>query len=389
MPVCSMRRLIFLALLPLLVGCTPSNGPGSRTIASDAGLADPPFALISLDQAVAERLAEQQPPSLADKFGVGTAAPNLTLGVGDVVVVTVFEAAAGGLFSGDAGSVGGTKSVNLPPQPVTREGTISVPYVGQVRAAGLTPAEVGKVIQTALKDKAIEPQVILTVTSSPSSFVTMAGDVGAPGQLPLALGGSRLLDTISVAGGPKGAYYNTFVTLTRHGSSVTANLGEIVRDPRQNIYLLPNDLVYVHVDPQVYMAFGATGRNATVPFNTDHLTLAEAVGQAGGLNDYKANPRGVYVFRYEDPAIYSAIREIEPNSVGSPPETSAGVPVVYKIDMGDPQVFFVAQRFMMRNSDVLYVSTATSVELQKLLSVFTGSVGGINSAGALETRLMQ
>src|SRR6188474_511343 len=142
-----MRRLILLALLPQLAGCVPSNGPGSRTIVSDAKLVDPPFALISLDQAVAERLASQRAPNLAAKFGVGTPAPTLTLGVGDVVVVTVFEAAAGGLFSGEAGSVGGTKNVNLPPQPVTREGTISVPYVGQVRVAGLTPAEVGKVIQ--------------------------------------------------------------------------------------------------------------------------------------------------------------------------------------------------------------------------------------------------
>jgi polysaccharide export outer membrane protein len=383
-----MRRLIFLALLPLLVGCVPSNGPGSRAIVSDGKLVDPPFALISLNQGVAERLASQRAPNLAEKFGVGTAAPTLTLGVGDVVIVTIFEAAAGGLFSGETGSVGGTKNVNLPPQPVTREGTISVPYVGQVRAAGLTPAEVGKVIQTALKDKAIEPQVIVTVASSPSNFVTMAGDIGVPGQLPLALGGSRLLDTISVAGGPKGAYYNTFVTLTRKGGSVTVNLGEIVRDPRQNIYLQPNDLIYVNVDPQVYMAFGATGRNATVPFSTDRLTLAEAVGQAGGLSDLRADPRGVFVFRYEDPDIYAAIRAIEPDALGSPATTSVGVPVVYRIDMDDPQTFFVAQRFLMRNSDVMYVSTATSVELQKLLNVFTGSLGGVNALGALETRFV-
>jgi len=383
-----MRRLIYLALFPLLVGCVPSNGPASRTIVSDGKLVDPPFALISLDQAVAERLASQRPPNLAAKFGVGTAAPTLTLGVGDIVVVTVFEAAAGGLFSGDAGSVGGTKSVNLPPQPVTREGTISVPYVGQVRAVGLTPAEVGKVVQTALKDKAIEPQVIVTVASSPSSFVTMAGDVGAPGQLPLSLGGSRLLDTISTAGGPRGAYYNTFVTLTRKGSSVTVNLGEIVRDPRQNIYLQPNDLVYVHVDPQVYMAFGATLRNATVPFNTDRLTLAEAVGQAGGRSDLRADPRGVFVFRYEDPDTYAAIRAIEPDALGSPPTTSVGVPVVYKIDMDDPQTLFVAQRFLMHDNDVMYVSTATSVELQKLLNVFTGSLGGVNALGGLETKFV-
>ena len=181
-----------------------------------------------------------------------------------------------------------------------------------MRAAGLTPAEVQRAIEVALKDKAIEPQVIVTVTSSPSTFVTVAGDVGKPGRLPLNLGGDRLLDAIATAGGSKAADYNTFVRLTRGGSSATVSLARVVRDPGQNIYLRPNDLVYVYTDPQVYTAFGATLRNATVPFTTDRLTLAEAVGQAGGLNDIRADPHGVFVFRYEDPEVYDAGRSVEP-----------------------------------------------------------------------------
>ena len=121
--------------------------------------------------------------------------------------------------------------------------------------------------------------------------------------------------------------------LTRRGTSATVSLARIVRDPGQNIYLRPNDLVYVYSDPQVYSAFGATLRNATVPFNTDRLTLAEAVGAAGGLNDVRADPRGVFVFRYEDPEIYAQIHSMASKVVGSPAPTSIGVPVVYKLDM--------------------------------------------------------
>jgi polysaccharide export outer membrane protein len=168
---------------------------------------------------------------------------------------------------------------------------------------------------------------------------------------------------------------------------VTVSLARVVRDPGQNIYLRPNDLVYVYSDPQVFTVFGATGRNATVPFSTDRLTLAEALGNAGGINDLRADAHGVFIFRYEDAELYSVVRGMGPAVQGEPAATTAGVPVVYKLDMKDPRAFFAAQVFLMRDNDVLYVSNAASVEVQKLLSIFTGSLGTASSAVNLQTRL--
>jgi polysaccharide export outer membrane protein len=298
--------------------------------------------------------------------------------------VTIFEAASGGLFSGDTGSLGGgTKSVSLPQQPVSRSGTLSIPYVGQVRAAGLTPAEVGRAIEAGLRDKAIEPQVVVTVTQSPSTFVTVAGDVAQPGRQPLRLGGDRLLDTIATAGGSRGRDYNTFIRLTRDGTTATVSLARIVRDNSQNIYVRPNDLIYVYVDAQTFTAFGATLRNASIPFTSDRMTLADAVGEAGGLNDLRADARGVFVFRYEDPLAYQSVVATRPEVIGSPAMTPTGVPVVYKLDMKDPRGFFAAQRFLMRDGDLLYVSNAASTDLQKLLSVFSGGLGTAAAVGSL------
>jgi polysaccharide export outer membrane protein len=383
-----MRILFLFPLLLVLAGCLPSSGPG-RTGIVDAGLhEEPPFAVVELNQAVADFLASQSPASFASTFGMGSGAPTITLGVGDMVAVSIFEAASGGLFSGDTGTLGGgTKSVKLPEQPISRNGTLSIPYVGQVRAAGLTPAEVQRVIETALKDKAIEPQVIVTVISSPSTFVTVAGDVRQAGRRPLNLGGDRVLDMIASSGGTTEADYNSFVRLTRGGASATVSLARIVRDNSQNIYLRPNDLLYVYADPQIYTAFGATLRNTTVPFTSDRLTLAEAVGSAGGLNDQRADPRGVFVFRYETPGYFGAIQEASPEVIGNPAVTSAGIPVVYRLDVSDPRGFFAAQRFVMRDNDVLYVSNAPSTDLQKLLAVFTGGVGSVAATAALSDRL--
>ncbi len=77
------------------------------------------------------------------------------------------------------------------------------------------------------------------------------------------------------------------------------------------------------------------------------------------------------MFRYEDPEVYARSRSMGPKTPGSPPRRQPGVPVVYKLDMKDPRGFFAAQRFLMRDNDVLYVSNAASTDLQKLFSVFT------------------
>ena len=67
----------------------------------------------------------------------------------------------------------------------------------------------------------------------------------------------------------------------------------------------------------------------------------------------------------------------------SPAVTSAGIPVVYKLDFKDPRGFFAAQRFLMRDNDVLYVSNAASTDIQKLLSVFTGGIGSAAATASL------
>ena len=185
-----MRFLVLVTMLPLAAACgsLPASGPTASAVNAAAETAAPPFDVVALDTTIADFLAAWQPPSLSGAFGEGGGAPDLRIGVGDVVVVTIFEAASGGLFSGEAGALGtASKSVSLPPQPVARSGAVSVPYVGEVTVAGRTPAEVQTAVAAALRDKAIEPQVIVTVTKSASAFVTLTGDVGAPGLVELNL----------------------------------------------------------------------------------------------------------------------------------------------------------------------------------------------------------
>jgi len=388
-PIILMRFLVLVTMLPLAAACgsLPASGPPASTINAAATTAAPPFDVVALDVATADFLAAWQPQSLYAAFGEGGGAPDLRIGVGDEVVVTIFEAASGGLFSGEAGALGtASKSVALPPQPVARSGSISVPYVGEVAAAGRTPVEVQTAIAAALRDKAIEPQVIVTVAKSASAFVTLTGDVGASGLVELNLNGDRLLDLIATSGGTRAPAWDSFVRLTRNGRSVTVPLSRIVSEPRQNIYLRPDDLVYVFTDPQIYTAFGATARNSVFPFDTDRLTLAEAVSNAGGLLDSRANARGVFLFRYERPELYAKLRGVRPASAVSPALQQGGVPVVYKLDLKDPSSFFTAQRFLMRDNDLLYVSNAPSTDLTKFLAIIGTGLGTVSAtAGTIST----
>ena len=76
--------------------------------------------------------------------------PRLTLGIGDVVSVTIFEAEPGGLFIPADASARPGNFVTLPDQTIDSNGNITVPYVGTIRGAGRTPSEVQQAIVKAL-----------------------------------------------------------------------------------------------------------------------------------------------------------------------------------------------------------------------------------------------
>jgi polysaccharide biosynthesis/export protein len=74
------------------------------------------------------------------------------------------------------------------------------------------------------------------------------------------------------------------------------------------------------------------------------------------------------------------VRKLNPGSrlLGTPL-----VPVVYRINMRDPNSLFTTQAFRMRNRDLIYVSNAPYTELQKVLGVFSSVTGPVASAAAI------
>jgi len=361
----------------IVAGCSalPTAGPTASDVKSQEvkdNLAR--FDLVDIDDNVVAALLALPSESFHVRFKKYGRPPQPKIGIGDSLVISIWEAAGGGLFGTSPTDhvSAGSRSVTIPEQVVGRDGGISVPFADRVPAAGRLPVEVQKAIEQRLAEKAIEPQVIVTVTKSLSNSVTVAGEVVSGARVPLSLKGDRLLDLIAAAGGARSPVYETFVRLSRDGITATIPMEALVSDPAENIYAYAGDVLTLVRLPQSFTAFGATGVNTQVNFTAERMTLVEALAKAGGLQDLRSDPGGVFLFRFEPPGIVNALGRPQ---LHTGPDGSS--PVVYRLDLSDAKSYFLAQRFAMHDKDIIYVANADLNELQKfftLLNTLTGPV---------------
>lgn len=372
------RIWVFLALASIgaiAAGCAwmPSSGPSGEAVR--AGQQDPkslPYELVKITPEVEGVLAANA-PRLGKMFRDSKPPKAITFGVGDTVSVTIFEAAAGGLFIPAEAGVRPGNFVSLPNQSVDTEGNISVPYAGTVRAAGRTQTQVQQEIVDALRNRAIEPQVVVATVVQNSSLISVLGDVNTPARFPANSNAEHILDSITRAGGPKSQGYDSWVMLEREGRRDTVPFGAMLYEPEaNNIWAHPNDTIFLYREPQTFVAFGASGGQGQFNFDAWRISLAEAVGKAGGLNDSLAEPANVFLYRGEPRQVAEQLG-IDCSKYNGPI-----IPVVYNVNFRDPAGYFLATRFQMQNKDVIYVSNATSVQAAKAMQYFRLIVATVN-----------
>jgi len=152
------------------------------------------------------------------------------------------------------------------------------------------------------------------------------------------------------------------VLLERSGRRAIAPFGALIYEPVNNVYVHPNDTIYLYFEPQTFLTFGALGTQQQIPFGTWRLSLAEALSRAGGLVDVQADPASVFLYRGE-------AREVaERMGIDCRPYEGPVIPVIYTINLRDPAGYFLASSFEMRNKDILYVSNSFSVESTKFMT---------------------
>ncbi len=357
-------RTAALAALVAHGGCSTLPTAGPTNAFANMDRIDPaslPFVMVKLTGDV-EDILDRNAVRLGRAFHDRRGPSEIRFGVGDTVSVTVFEAAAGGLFiPADAGVRPGNY-VTLPNQQVDTQGNITVPYAGPIKAQGRTAVQVQAAIVAALKNRALEPQAVVALVDQRASSISVLGEVGTPSRFPASASGERLLDAISRAGGPRNPGYDTWVMLEREGRQAAAPFAALLEQPANNIFVRPQDTIYVFTQPQTFVAFGASGQQGQFPFGAWRLSIAEALGKAGGLNDNLADPASVYLYRGERREVAEQLG-VDCTRFGGPV-----IPIIYSLNLRDPNGYFLAQKFEMRNKDVIFTSNASSVETSKILT---------------------
>ncbi|MEH3039425.1 MAG: polysaccharide export protein [Sphingomonas paucimobilis] len=370
----------------VLSGCTTmsASGPSSKAIrrAATPDRPAPGISIVTLDDDSARRtaaFARQQ--RFADVFG-STAPTGTTIGVGDVLDIAIWEAPPAALFGTSApGAAIGTslaQNAGIPQQTVGEDGIVAIPFVGNVAVRGRTPREIAATIVARLAGRAHAPQAVVRIAQNESRTATVMGEVGATRRIPLTPRGERLLDALAAAGGSRQNVAKTTIQMMRAGHTAAMPLDAIVRDPAQNVVLAPGDVITAVFQPYSFVALGAVGQNAEVPFEGGGISLAQALGRIGGLRDDRADVRGVFIFRLENPDA------LDPAVAQTAKRTADGrIPTVYRLDLSGGASFFAAQDFAVHDRDVLYVSNAPIADLQKFLNIVSSaafSVTGINNA---------
>lgn len=360
--------LVVLACFPL-ASCQafgPSRGDivGAATVPAPPGGATAAIKVIEVSGAVAYQLPVAQPrPSFADALG-GVQPVGTTVDVGDTVEVTIWEAPPATLFGGPVNdtrignAINTARPTTLPELLVGPEGTVAVPFAGAVPARGRTLRQIESEILRRLSGKANAPQVHVRLVRNNTATVTLVGEVNQSARVPLSPRGERVLDALAQVGGVKSPVDLTTIQITRGGRNFRMPLSAVIERSENNIVLAKDDVVTALFQPYSFTVLGAAGKNDEIRFEAFGITLSQALGRIGGLQDGRANPRGIFLFRWQ----------------GGDGSANPRVPVIYSFDLKDPAVYFLAQQFAMENGDLIYITNSPVAELQRFVGIVSQAI---------------
>ena len=364
-----MKRFSIMLLCAVLAGCTMPRGAALQSeIMSSSGTETRDFAHYRIDRATLSRLAgwpeakHAQTENLWLQGGRGGAGQ--LLAAGDSVSIAVWENGENKLLTTDA-----APSVELHKTRVGANGTVFVPYIGEVPVAGLSPHRARARIEERLTPLIPAAQVQLEAEPGRANSVDLIGGVAHPGNYPMQDRSLTALGLVSLGGGPRAELRNPQIRLLRGSQVFDTSLAALLDAPQTDVGLRGGDKLIVREDPRYFLALGASGKEELIPFTKDRVTALEAVTMAGGISDTRANPRGLLILR-EYPA--SAVRA---DGVGGPTHER----VIFSIDLTSSDGLFSAQNFDIAPRDLVLATESGATNLRTMLGLIGASVGVSNA----------
>lgn len=344
------RGLVVIALVLPLAGCGILSGAGPYSASITTIESDSSYTLVDLTpQTIGPYLIAGEPPLLSTTSDMQM--PNIRLVSGDVMRIMISDSAQEGAVFAPLSS-GGTVFEAV---RVNAQGYINLPYAGKIRVRGLALDQVADKIEKNLKGKAADPQVHVELVGDLSGSVLVAGMVKSPGRFSTLQGPLTLLDAINLAGGPVPEPHLTTVTVRTGKNAHVYNYKELL-DGR-NRPVPPHSEIIVERARKRFVAMGAVTEPGLHDLPSENPSLLETLGSIGGLKESMADPTGVFIFR----------RSMDP-------ETKQPKPVVFQLNMRNPESIFLAGQFLVHPEDAIYVTNAAVYEWQKIISPIVQAV---------------
>lgn len=343
------RMLCLLSVLAL-AGCTEGYVDFPVTRDSQQGL-PANVEIVRLDETNIDSFTRPARPSQV------TALPqagvwNYRVGVGDILNIIVFDHPELTLPAGPG------RSAEDSGFRVQADGSFFYPFVGQVAAQGRAPEDIREDLRERLAEFIPAPQVEVRVAAFHSQSVVVTGEVRAPNKQPLTTVPLSLIEAVNAAGGLTEAADTRHVTVQRGAGRYEVDLRGFLADGivRNNPLLRPGDVVNVprRMTEEAYL-LGQIEHPAAVDLSLEPVTLTQAVTRQGGLDELRADARGVFVFR-----------------------ASGGRMRVFQLDTTSPAGLLMGTRFVLQPQDVVYVTRSPLQRWNDTISRLLPSVQAVD-----------
>lgn len=255
---------------------------------------------------------------------------NYRVGVGDILSIDVFDHPELTLPAGPQRSAAESGF------RVQADGTFFYPFVGQVTARGRAPETIREELRDRLAEYIPDPQLQVRVAAFNSQAIVVAGEVEQPNRQPLTTVPLTVLEAVNAAGGMRDTADAARVSLQRGGRIYNINLEQFTTGDvlRNNPILRAGDVVSVprREIAEAYL-LGQVVQPATIDLSRDPVTLTQALTRQGGLQELRADARGVFVFR----------------------RSGAGI-TVFQLEIDSPTGLVLGTEFQLAPDDVIYVT---------------------------------
>lgn len=268
------------------------------------------------------------------RVAVATKLPNgrqwsFLIGTGDILSVIVFNHPELTLPAGPQRSAAESGF------QVGRDGTFTYPYIGQVVARGRPIEQVRAEIADRLSEFIPEPQVDVRIASFNAQAVVVSGEVKNPNRQALTTVPLSLIEAANAAGGFTEDADLRAVTVQRGGRNYVVDVEAFLSGglSQNNPILRHGDVVNVprRRSEEAYL-LGEVSRPDVVDLSREPITLTQAITRRGGLQQGRANARGILVFRSHGDGIR-----------------------VFQLDTMSPEGLLLGTRFVLEPEDVVYV----------------------------------